>query len=74
MCFSLRHPLIKYVATGVAAILLIIITVTPLMTAIVESWSRRDVELRSRLVFRSIEKRHQRGGLLRAYPLFRAPR
>jgi trehalose 6-phosphate synthase len=39
------------------AILLIIITVTPLMTAIVESWSRRDVELRSRLVFRSIEDR-----------------
>ena len=55
MHFSLRHPLIKYAATGVAAILLIIITVTPLMTAIVEGWSRRDVELRSRLVFRSIE-------------------
>src|SRR5262245_47091895 len=57
MRFSLRHPLIKYAATGVAAILLIIITVTPLMTAIVEGWSRRDVELRSRLVFRSIEDR-----------------
>jgi trehalose 6-phosphate synthase len=54
---SLRHPLIKYAATGVAAILLIIIAVTPLMTAIVEGWSRRDVELRSRLVFRSIEDR-----------------
>jgi trehalose 6-phosphate synthase len=57
MRFSLRHPLIKYAATGVAAILLIIIAVTPLMTAIVENWSRRDVELRSRLVFRSIEDR-----------------
>ena len=57
MRFSLRHPLIKYAATGVAAILLIIVTVTPLMTAIVEGWSRRDVELRSRLVFRSIEDR-----------------
>jgi trehalose 6-phosphate synthase len=57
MRFSLRHPLIKYAATGVAAILLIIIAVTPLMTAIVEGWSRRDVELRSRLVFRSIEDR-----------------
>jgi len=50
MRFSLSHPLIKYAATGVAAILLIIITVTPLMTTIVEGWSRRDVELRSRLV------------------------
>src|SRR5262245_16185082 len=29
----------------------------PLMTTIVEGWSRRDVELRSRLVFRSIEDR-----------------
>ncbi|HSA66889.1 MAG TPA: trehalose-6-phosphate synthase [Methyloceanibacter sp.] len=57
MRLSLRHPLIKYAATGVAAILLIIIAVTPLMTAIVEGWSRRDVELRSRLVFRSIEDR-----------------
>jgi trehalose 6-phosphate synthase len=57
MRFSLSHPLIKYLATGVAAILLIIITVTPLMTAIVEGWSRRDVELRSRLVFRSVEDR-----------------
>ena len=57
MRFSLIDPLIKYAATGVAAILLIIITVTPLMTTIVEGWSRRDVELRSRLAFRSIEDR-----------------
>ena len=57
MRFSFRHPLIKYVAIGVGAILLIIVAVTPLVTAIVEGWSRRDVELRSRLVFRSIEDR-----------------
>ena len=57
MRFSFRHPLIRYVAIGVAAILLIIVAVTPLVTAIVEGWSRRDVELRSRLVFRSIEDR-----------------
>jgi trehalose 6-phosphate synthase len=57
MSFSLRHPLIRYVAIGIAAILLIILAVTPLVTAIVEGWSRRDVELRSRLVFRSIEDR-----------------
>jgi trehalose 6-phosphate synthase len=57
MKFSWRHPLLKYIAVGVAAILLIILAVTPLVTAIVEGWSRRDVELRSRLVFRSIEDR-----------------
>jgi trehalose 6-phosphate synthase len=57
MRFSFRHPLIRYLAIGVAAILLIILAVTPLVTAIVEGWSRRDVELRSRLVFRSIEGR-----------------
>jgi trehalose 6-phosphate synthase len=53
----LQHPFIKYGAIGVAAILLIIVAVTPLVTAIVEGWSRRDVELRSRLIFRSIEDR-----------------
>ena len=57
MRFSFPHPLIKYVAIGAAAILLIILAVTPLVTAIVEGWSRRDVELRSRLVFRSIQDR-----------------
>jgi trehalose 6-phosphate synthase len=57
MSISLRHPIIKYVAIGIAAILLMIVAVTPLVTAIVEGWSRRDVELRSRLVFRSIEDR-----------------
>jgi trehalose 6-phosphate synthase len=57
MSFSWHHPLIEYLAIGIAAILLIIVAVTPLVTAIVEGWSRRDVELRSRLVFRSIEDR-----------------
>ena len=57
MSFSVRHPMIRYVSIGIAAILLIILAVTPLVTAIVEGWSRRDVELRSRLVFRSIEDR-----------------
>jgi hypothetical protein len=33
MRFSLRHPLVKHVAIGVAAILLIILAVTPLVTA-----------------------------------------
>ncbi|HUU24750.1 MAG TPA: trehalose-6-phosphate synthase [Methyloceanibacter sp.] len=52
-----RHPLFKYVAIGAGAILLIIVAVTPLVTAIVEGWSHRDLELRSRLLFRSIEDR-----------------
>jgi trehalose-6-phosphate synthase len=57
MRVSLRHPLVRYAAVGLAAVILILVAVTPLVTVIVESWSRRDVELRSRLVFRSIEDR-----------------
>ncbi len=57
MRFTFRHPLIKYVAIGIAAMALILFAITPLATAIVEGWSRRDVELRSRLIFRSIEDR-----------------
>jgi trehalose 6-phosphate synthase len=57
MEISVQHPLIKYGAIGIAAILLIILAVTPLVTAVVEGWSRRDVEVRSRLLFRSIEDR-----------------
>jgi trehalose 6-phosphate synthase len=57
MGLSVQHPLIKYGAIGIVAILLIILAVTPLVTAVVEGWSRRDVEVRSRLLFRSIEDR-----------------
>ncbi len=69
----LRQPLIRYAAVGAAAVVLILIAVTPLVTAIVEGWSRRDVELRSRLVFRSIEDRVANaisvsGGTLRIVP------
>ena len=49
--------MLRYAAIGIGAVVLIILAVTPLVTAIVEGWSRRDVELRSRLVFRSIEDR-----------------
>jgi trehalose 6-phosphate synthase len=51
---ALRHPLAKYAALGVGALVLIIVAVAPLVTVTVEGWSRRDIELRSRLVFRSI--------------------
>lgn len=48
------------IALLVAAI--VILAVLPFATSFVEQWSRRDVELRSRLVFNSI--RDQVGGLL----------
>jgi trehalose 6-phosphate synthase len=57
MRISFRHPMLRYAAVGIGAVVLIILAVTPLVTTIVEGWSRRDVELRSRLVFRSIEDR-----------------
>ena len=57
MRISLRHPMFRYAAIGVGAVILIILAVTPLVTAIIEGWARGDVELRSRLVFRSIEDR-----------------
>jgi trehalose 6-phosphate synthase len=50
----LQRPLTIYIALAVAGAALIIATIAPLASAIVEGWSRRDVELRSRLVFNSI--------------------
>ncbi|MFD2181833.1 alpha,alpha-trehalose-phosphate synthase (UDP-forming) [Rhodoplanes azumiensis] len=50
----LRSPTLRYVALGVAAAVVMVIALAPLGSAMVEGWSRRDVELRSRLVFRSI--------------------
>ena len=57
MLDGLRRPMFRYAGIGVIAIALIVLAAMPLVTAIVEGWSRRDVELRSRLVFRSIEDR-----------------
>jgi trehalose 6-phosphate synthase len=54
MMRALRHPLAKYTALAAGALVLIIVAVAPLVTVTVEGWSRHDVELRSRLVFRSI--------------------
>ncbi len=50
----LRHPLTRHVALGMAAAILMIAALAPLASVMVENWSQRDVELRSRLVFRSI--------------------
>ena len=55
MRFSFSYSLINYAATSLAAILLIIITVTPLMTTILEIYSLLYVYLSSQLFFRSIE-------------------
>ncbi len=49
-----RNPLFMYAALGAAAVSLVVFAISSLVSVIVESWSVRDVELRSQLVFRSI--------------------
>jgi trehalose 6-phosphate synthase len=50
----LRKSPLGYVALGVGAAVLIVIALMPLTSAIVEGWFRNDIELRARLIFRSI--------------------
>ena len=55
--FTLRHlrnPLVLYAALALAGCALIILAIAPLASTVVQRWSQRDVELRSRLVFNSI--------------------
>ncbi|MGE5159727.1 MAG: alpha,alpha-trehalose-phosphate synthase (UDP-forming) [Gemmatimonas sp.] len=47
-------PLTRYVILAVAAVGLVIAALTLLASVMVEDWSQRDIDLRSRLVFRSI--------------------
>ena len=49
-----RNPTTKYVVLAIAAAAIMIAALSPLASVLVEGWSRRDVELRARLVFRSI--------------------
>ncbi|HXE69771.1 MAG TPA: trehalose-6-phosphate synthase [Hyphomicrobiaceae bacterium] len=49
-----RNPLAIYAGLALAGMALIILTVAPLASKVVQRWSQRDVELRSRLVFNSI--------------------
>jgi trehalose 6-phosphate synthase len=49
-----RSPLAIYAALALAGTALIVMTVAPLASRMVQRWSQRDVELRSRLVFNSI--------------------
>ena len=51
---TLRNSFVKYVVLAVAATVLMITALAPLTSILVEGWSRRDVELRARLVFASI--------------------
>ena len=49
-----RYPITRYAALALAAALIMIAALAPLATVMVEGWSQRDIELRARLVFRSI--------------------
>jgi trehalose 6-phosphate synthase len=51
---SLGGPLAVYVTLAALGSGLIILAIAPLASTVVERWSQRDVELRSRLVFNSI--------------------
>jgi trehalose 6-phosphate synthase len=60
-----RKPLVIYAALATAGVALIVLAIAPLASTVVQRWSERDVELRSRLIFNSI--RDQVGaGLLTA--------
>jgi trehalose 6-phosphate synthase len=49
-----RNPVVFYAVLALAGTALIILAIVPLTATVVERWSQRDVELRSRLVFNSI--------------------
>jgi len=49
-----RNPVIVYAALALAGTALIILAVAPMASKVVERWSQRDVELRSRLIFNSV--------------------
>ncbi len=52
----LRHPLTRYAALAIFAASLMIVALAPLASILVDGWSRQDVELRARLVFRSLRE------------------
>ena len=51
---KLRNPLAIYASLAVVGTALVILAIAPMTSAVVQRWSQRDVELRSRLVFNSI--------------------
>ena len=53
----LRVPSVRYSLLGLAAVAVLIAAMTQMASVIVDEWSQRDIELRARLVFRSIHER-----------------
>jgi trehalose 6-phosphate synthase len=70
----LRNPMVVYAILAMAGTALIIAAVAPLASAVVQRWSQRDVELRSRLIFNSIRDQVSAGlatvGAATLVPLF----
>ena len=46
---------LRYAAGAIGAIVVLVLTLAPLASVLVDSWSQRDLESRSRLVFLSIK-------------------
>ena len=57
MSTLLRLPSVRYSLLGLAAVAVLIGAVTQMASVIVDQWSQQDVELRARLVYRSIRDR-----------------
>ena len=53
----LGRPSARYAILALAALAVIIVAMTQMASVIVDQWSQRDVELRARLVFRSVGER-----------------
>ena len=52
-----RMPANRFALLGLAAVVVVIAAMTQVAFVVVDHWSQRDIELRSRLVFRSIHER-----------------
>lgn len=50
----IRHPAVKIAGVVTVAAIVLVIALAPLSSFMVEGWLRQDIEIRSRLVFRSI--------------------
>lgn len=52
--FVRRNSFVGHALLAVAAVALVVLALMPLASVVVEGWSRHDIELRSRLLFRSV--------------------
>ncbi|WP_246739770.1 alpha,alpha-trehalose-phosphate synthase (UDP-forming) [Bradyrhizobium aeschynomenes] len=53
----MRRPAARYLALTAVAVAIVVAGLVILASVLIESWSRQDVDLRSRLVFRSVRDR-----------------